>query len=369
MKRKQANKKKKKRNKKRDECMQSKIIKFFWVAVLILFLILTLFIIVFFKRGKQTPVLKISKSVQKSKQINRPDNSNKVDLCLKQGPNIKLPIALVFDNLSEAWPISGINSGSIIYEAPVEADITRLLVIFNQDLLPSKIGPIRSARPYLADFAQEYGALFIHAGGSPTCLQRIKNKDYDIDNLDEISSDGIYFWREKKRDRPHNLYTSKQLTIQAIKNKKLVNIFKPDFIPWKYSQNQLINGHINNSIIKINYREPVVWQFDKKKQVYLRFQGGKPYIDEKDKQSQTPNLIIQKTEIKILDSLGHRFIKTSGQGDALIFRKGFLIKGKWRKSTKDARTKFYDAHGQEIKFLPGPIWIEIVSANHKVLYN
>ncbi|OQX70960.1 hypothetical protein B6D52_03035, partial [Candidatus Parcubacteria bacterium 4484_255] len=68
----------------------------------------------------------------------------------------KLPIAIIIDNLSSSWPLFGLNKALVVYEAPVEADITRLLAIFSQDSLPQKIGPVRSARPYFADWAAEY---------------------------------------------------------------------------------------------------------------------------------------------------------------------------------------------------------------------
>jgi len=272
------------------------------------------------------------------------------------------------DNFIEAWPLAGINSASIIYEAPVEADITRFLMIFNQENLPDKIGPIRSARPYFADLAEEYSGLFVHAGGSPDFLQRVKNKEYQIYNLDEISGNGKYFWRDNQKDKPHNIYISKESIIQTIENKKLINELKPNFVPWTYNQMDLNDIQTNNLIVKIDYREPVIWQFDKEKKVYLRYQNGKEFVDEEGRQVQTPNLIIQKTNIKILDAVGRREIITLGQGQALIFQKGNLIQGTWQKLEKNKRTIYYSSQGKEIEFLPGPIWIEIVSNNHQVLY-
>ena len=374
--------------------MSFKITKTFWLIVLGLFFIL-IWGLIFFNQGEQIPVPETPEDIQEPEQIEESDNLSQIDLSLEQGPEAKLPIALILDNFSESWPISGINLASVVYEASMEADITRFLIIFNQDFLPDKVGPVRSARSYLTDWAEEYGALFVHAGGSPDFLQKIKDKEYQIYNLDEISHDGTYFWRDSQRDKPHNLYVSKQSVLQAIGNKKLANVLKPDFIPWPYNQtpyylynndlisrsltnevrkgsyNQLflIDEEPNNLIVKIDYREPVIWQFDKDQQAYLRFQDGKPFVDENGEQVQTPNLIIQKTEIKILDAVGRRFIKTLGQGEALVFQKGFLIKGRWQKSEKGQRTRFYNSQGQEIEFLPGSIWVQIVSDDHQILYN
>lgn len=284
----------------------------------------------------------------------------------------KLPIAIILDNFEKSYPVSGINSANIVYEVPAEADITRFLTIFNIDSLPDKIGPVRSARPYLAGLAEEYGALFIHAGGSPEALNKISKGDYFIHDLNEISKDGIYFWRDWKRQMPHNLYISKQSIINVIKDKNLPDNISVDFVGWKVKSpttfETKVVGNKIAEIVKIDYRQNVIWQWDKEKNIYLRYQNGKPFIDEYGEQIRTNNLIIQKTEIIILDEIGRRFIKLNGDGEALIFQQGTLINGRWQRQEADFRTTFYNDQGYEIEFLPGSIWIQIVSGDHRLLY-
>lgn len=281
----------------------------------------------------------------------------------------KLPIAIIIDNLSSSWPLFGLDKALVVYEAPVEADITRLLAIFNQDFLPQKIGPVRSARPYFADWAAEYKGIFIHAGGSPQALNNIKSHLYDFYNLDEVSGDGIYFWRDAQRNRPHNLYILPESIKRAIKKKGWPLDVKDDFLEWGVRKKFVSSDNeIDYSIIKIDYKEPVIWQFDKSMNSYFRYQDNKPFIDEGSGQIRSPNVIIQKTEIKILDKIGRRSIKTIGQGEALVFRAGRVTEGTWMKNQTTGRTFFYDQQGEKIKFLPGSVWIEIVGENHKISY-
>ncbi len=291
--------------------------------------------------------------------------------CFLKQEDFNYPVAIIVDNFSEARPVAGINKAAVIYEAPVEADITRFMAIFSQSCLPDKIGPVRSARPYFAEWAQEYQTLFIHAGGSQEFLDKIALNEYQIYNLDEISYNGSYFWRDKERDQPHNLYISDDAILKFIKDKDLTKTAVP--ISSFIYQSELPEKNVDtNSVvsreIKINYREPVIWKFNDEIQAYQRFQNDLLFKDEEGEVITTNNLVILKTKIKVIDSIGHRSIETQGEGDALIFQKGNFIQGKWQKLSKNALTKFYDKNGQEIKFLPSSIWIEVVSLNHELSY-
>ncbi len=348
--------------------MKFKSVKFLGLILLGVFLIIIWSAIFFTPENKEMEATADDKNKIEEEITEFEDKQEVTDYSLEKSESSRLPVAVMIDNFSESWPLTGINQAAIVYEAPVEADITRLLAIFSQDYLPGKIGPVRSARPYFAEWAEEYGSLFVHAGGSQDFLDKIKTGDYQIYNLDEISSDGVYFWRDETRDKPHNLYTSKDLIEKSIEDKGLNNQLKSSFIPKQFNGTSSLNETAANLIIEIDYREPVVWQFDKELKSYLRFQNGQPFVDENNEQVKTSNLIIQKTEIRILDEIGHRFIKTIDQGEALIFQNGHLIQGIWRKTSADQQTNFYNQQNQEIKFLPGNIWVEVVSKNHQLVY-
>jgi len=288
-----------------------------------------------------------------------------IDYSLKQEQR-NIPLVFIIDNFSQDWPPQGINQAAIIYEAPVEADITRLLVIFDLENLPQTIGPIRSARPYFAEWAEEYQGLFIHAGGSPEFLQKADN--YNFFRLDEISYNGGYFYREQSKDPPHNLYINKNNILQAIKDKGWPTKLGPGFIYWsnQSSVTNLTDSVFSNLIVKINYREPVVWQYDKETDFYFREQNNQPFLDALGNQVKAKNVVIQKTKINILDSVGRRFIKTEEEGEALIFQEGNLINGYWKNNGE--RTLWYDKKNQEIEFLPGNIWVNVVSLEHEIIY-
>jgi hypothetical protein len=233
---------------------------------------------------------------------------------------------------------------------------------------------VRSARPYLADWAEEYLGLFVHAGGSPQALNQIKEGFYDFYNLDELSGDGVYFWRDGERNSPHNLYILPDSIEECVKRKNWPNLVREKFVEWERKDKDApaagppLGQGLEASILKINYRDAVIWQFDQKRNSYLRYQGGNPFLDENGEIVQSPNIVIQKTKTKVIDQIGRLQIETQGQGEALIFQEGKIKKGSWAKDSNLNRTFFYDSQGEKIKFLPGSLWVEIVSPEHEIYY-
>jgi hypothetical protein len=57
-----------------------------------------------------------------------------------------------------------------------------------------------------------------------------------------------------------------------------------------------------------------------------------------------------------------------GEGKAIVYRHGEEIKGKWLKDKDSLSSKlfFYDDAGQEIEFLPGQTWIQVVQTDQIV---
>ena len=74
------------------------------------------------------------------------------------------PLAVMFNNLEAGCPQYGIEEASIIYEAPVEGRITRLMGLYEDYDELDRIGYIRSSRDYFVYCALEYDAIYAHFG-------------------------------------------------------------------------------------------------------------------------------------------------------------------------------------------------------------
>ncbi|NCN07340.1 DUF3048 domain-containing protein [Candidatus Falkowbacteria bacterium] len=277
-------------------------------------------------------------------------------------------VGVMIENHVEARPQSGLSQAKIVYEVLVESDITRFLAIYDLSENLEKIGPIRSARPYFIDIASEYQATYVHSGGSPEALKRLKTDNLVI-NLDEFFGYNTgYFWRDNKRYAPHNLYTSSDLLFQAMEH---YNVFDySDFRPWQFKDGT--GASDNNSEIKINYSEAssyqVIWKYSVESNQYERWQNNVRHIDADGSIIETDNVIVQFANIKILDEVGRKDIRLTGTNKAIIFHDGQSIIGYYKKINAGSRTIFYDDNDNEIELNRGKIWIEVVPSDLEIEY-
>lgn len=278
-----------------------------------------------------------------------------------------LPVAIVIENYKDVRPQNSLASANVVYEALAEGGITRFLAIYADGTDIKTIGPVRSARHYFVDLAEEYGGIFAHIGGSPQALGVLSFEDY-ITDLNQFGY-SQYYWRDESVPAPHNLFTSSEMMSFAVRD-MLSEKTEGDYEPWQFNDEVKMAGRPKEEInIKIDYGlddYSVEWKYNRENNNYLRFNGGGEHKDKNtDQQITAKNVIIQFTETNLIDS-ERLDIKTMGEGEALIFFNGQYINGKWKKENRGDRTKFYDAAGKEIQFSRGNSWIEIVKQDTTV---
>jgi len=273
--------------------------------------------------------------------------------------------AVMIENHVEARPVSGLSDASIVYEAPVEGNITRFMALFLDDASVDQIGPVRSARPYYLDWLSEYdGALYAHVGGSPEALEALKN--YKIFDLNEFYR-GWFFWRSQTRYAPHNTYTSSNLLDKAWE--QYGDNIETLIDPWLFENNfttstqECLENCVNS--LEITYSSPnykPTWKYVKEENLYKRTEKGNSVTFSAD------TLIVQRVQSKVIDGVGRLNIETVGGGDVLIFQNGKVIEGMWKKPQRTERTRFFDTENKEIALHPGTIWITIVPQTVDVVF-
>lgn len=276
------------------------------------------------------------------------------------------PIAVMIDNFPNARPQSGLIVASIVWETLVEGGATRLLGVW-QTADDVTIGPVRSAREYYLPWVKEVDAVYSHSGGSPAGLNALKN-DPTIDNADEFSNGRAYF--RVNTSAPHNLFTSiaKLATLIDDKNWRKEAVITP----WPSTDVKLAADETAKRVI-INFSSlsayRVEWRYDEKLGVYFRSQGGAIATDESTRRElTTKNIIVEFAQVKPAPPPAPPegvVVETVGAGDAMFFRDGYVIKGRWEKPSSGDRTIFTTLGGVIYEIGRGQVWVEVVSQDKK----
>jgi len=275
-------------------------------------------------------------------------------------------VAVMVDNHVDARAQLGLIDASVVYEAPVEGNITRFMALYDAGDTIEEIGPVRSARAYYLDWLMEYGdALYLHVGGSPEALELIKKRT--IFDANEFYW-GSYYWRAGNRFAPHNVLTKSENWQKIIVDNSLKHPLKP-WEGWKFN-NQKENRGEPIAEIKIKY-DPVWgynvgWKYVPTVDKFVRYINSTKHLDANGSEIIADNIIVQTVKVTTIDDYGRKAITTVGEGEMFILKNGYRIRGRWKKESLSSRTRFYDRDGKEIELLPGKTWVQVISYNTTV---
>lgn len=275
--------------------------------------------------------------------------------------------AVMIENSPDARPLSGLAAASLVFEAPVEGGITRFMAVYAAGVDVPKIGPVRSSRKYFVDWAQEFGGVYAHVGGSPEALDFLRQAD--VRDLNEITN-GRFFWRDNVRRAPHNAYTSTDLLRSFAAGAKKAD--SADFEAWHFKDSAPSEKHRTKTAdLVIDFSTPtfrVAWTYDPDRDEYLRRQGGQMQRDADGTVVRAKNVVVFFTKVEVIDGELRLHVITVGDGRALVSSGGHAVSATWQRDASNGRTRFYGNDGKEIELSAGPTWVEVASEGTPVRY-
>jgi hypothetical protein len=261
----------------------------------------------------------------------------------------------------DARPLSGIAKANLVFEAPVEGGITRLMAVFDATTTLPSVGPVRSARLYFVEWADGLNSVYAHVGGSPEALNRIMGLA-GFRNLDEMAN-SKYFWRSKDRYAPHNVYTDRQYLLLAAQTKGWRT---QPVTSWTYD-NSTSTTQGNYRTVKIPYggSYSVEWKYDPEQDLYTRYMGGKKFADADGSVVQTKNILVLVTEQQVLDDYGRLYIRTTGLGQAILYRNGNKQEVRWSR-TPGENIRIETTDGRPVAMSRGTTWVEVITQSNQM---
>lgn len=282
--------------------------------------------------------------------------------------NTRRPVAVMTNNHAAARPTSGLSKADLVFETIAESGITRFMAIYWSQG-PTKVGPIRSARQYFLEWLSPFDPLFIYDGFASSTNPKLNagGNMYDY-GLKLIYTYGAWRVNDGTRVAPHNEYSSVVTAWEYAKNQGWDGA--PKIESWQFKRDTSLDERGDKTKVKIYFFTPipngglydVIWEYNKDTNSYLRYSAGVKDIDlETGTQISAKNVVIQRVNTKApADTYGRAIIDTIGDGTATILQDGKIIEGKWKKTSRTSRTRFYDKSGKEIQFNRGLTWIAAV---------
>lgn len=290
------------------------------------------------------------------------------------------PIAVMTPNESSAIPQYNLSQASILYEAPVEGGMTRMLAIYEDWEKLDKIGNVRSLRTYYGYLALEWDAFIVHVGG-PYYVDEILNKT----NVQDLDEDHTAFFRSSDRKAPHNCYVSGSGIKQVVENRKLGLSYRglADEQHYQFTSKsepntleQYSNAVTANKIDMSNCYKLTrcYFEYNEEDGLYYRYQhlSGStdgPHIDGANGEQLTfKNVIVQNM---YFEDLGDGYLAAQNHDssrDGWYFTEGKGIHVNWKKTTDFGATRYYDDNGNEIVMNTGKTMVLIIKDGSKFSY-
>lgn len=274
------------------------------------------------------------------------------------------PIAVVLASDPISRPLAGISQADLVFEMPVITnDVTRMIAVY-QCQSPKEIGSIRSARHDFIPLTMGLDAILVHWGGSHFALDKLDNGV--MDNIDAMENPFNAFYQKRGIPQPHNGFSSmdRLLKSAAKLNYRLTNNFEG-------YPHQEENKGIWSKILKIGYASPynVEYRYDSEINSYFRWRAGAKEIDKNNNQQvEAKVVVVMRAYSRQIEGPEYNDLDIEGRGDCQVYQNGEVINCTWKKDKSNQPSKLYflDKNGEEIPFVPGQIWIEIVEPGQKV---
>lgn len=304
-----------------------------------------------------------------------------------------------------ARPQSGLNEAGVVFEAIAEAGITRFAAIY-QNPSAAVIGPIRSLRIYYLEWDVPFNCTVVHAGGADDAIAALRSGGYrELDESYSYMYRGTYGVR-----RWNNLFTTSNYLKKYNADKGWDSSDVKGFArmtPKESEESRALalageklnitapaEGNTSDTTVPVpevtmrfggipTYNSH--YTYDAETNTYLRsYENGVSHdvyhcsaedLGERNPEDVcelaqlAPSVVvaIKVAERKAADNY-HESIDAIGSGEAYIFQNGTVIKGMWRKDSRQDQIKFTDEEGNEVKLAPGQTFVSAVPNYGSVEY-
>ncbi len=291
---------------------------------------------------------------------------------LTEGAVGKRPVAVMVNNVQDALPQYGVAKADIIYEIPVEGDVTRFMAIYADYTAVPKICAVRSCRYYFPAFSQGYDAFYVNWGIDESMDHYLAA--LNMDQYDGINNAGGLFGRDQDRlnagySLEHTGYFDGPRFAQVVqadgRRTDLADDKRGTAFQFNGLEEQIKPEGEDCRTVNINFGAAVAgFTYDEATKTYLKQFNGSPQVDgSTNTQLGFTNIFVLETTISVRDEVGHKELDWDGGEDATGYyvSNGGVQKITWSKDpdNENSYLRFYGSDGNEIKVNRGKSYIAV----------
>ena len=271
------------------------------------------------------------------------------------------PVLVVkIDDTSMAHPQIGLEDADLVYIEQVEGGSTRLAAVFSSKI-PTRIGPVRSARISDIELLAQYGRVgFAYSGAQSKMLPIIAAAN--LHDLGAQRNSPTIFTTDPNRIQPYAMVLRADLLMEFAKSKGM-EFSQAKSMGWKFGKETDEGVAITSAQVSWPASSYDVHWSKEENRWLLDFRKA-PNVTESGQRLGASTFVIQL--VSITDSIYKDknggitpLSATVGSGSGYILRNGKSIKATWSRATADEGTRWMSMKGEEITFEKGQIWVAL----------
>jgi hypothetical protein len=273
-------------------------------------------------------------------------------------------LVVKIDDTVAARPQIGIDRADVVYIEQVEGGLTRLAALFSSEI-PTRIGPIRSARISDIEILAQYGrVVFAYSGAQSRMLPVISAANLN-DYGAQRQSPTIYT-RDESRTAPTDMVLRADLLLEKVRSDGR-EVATSRSAGWIFGD--LPKGGIAITGAKLSWPATSYdLKWSSKEERWLISNNGVANMSASGIQHGPTTFVIQTVEI-LPSEYGDKFggvtpySKTVGSGTGFILRDGKYFPATWSRPDEFSGTTWRALDGSELAFARGQVWIALTEKN------
>ncbi len=266
-----------------------------------------------------------------------------------------------FDNTAAAHPQVGLAKADVVYVEQVEGGVTRLAAVYSSQL-PTKVGPVRSARISDIELLRQYGTVALVYSGS----QRKLRRKLDRARLRLVSFDDSRrgYVRAPHRAQPYDVIGTTSTLLR-----RAGRVDAPRSVGYTFGP--VPAGGRPATRVTVRYpgaRVSAVWSPTRRR--WLLSMDGRADRAAEGGQLGPRTFVVQYVAVtasayKDVNGVVTPNSRTVGSGKAVILRDGRAFAARWSRPDA-ARPTSYTIGGVPAAFARGQIWVALIGRGRPV---